>query len=175
MAQEGGERVDGAPALSPLVPTRARALRPGRRSRLPVERVQVVEKMLMACEPHRRIERDLAKRWSLTRRQIREYIKRVYDDWGAGSDEAPKYMRERIRAGFEEILRRALRAGEHSAAVTAQDRLAKLAAAYPSEAPQIGITVNAHAEILHGDPEKDRARLEELRQREAEKKGGGGA
>lgn len=126
-----------------------------------------------ACMPHRKVERELAKRWKVTRRTVREYIRRVYDDWASAADDNREHARARIQSAFEEVYQRAMKLNDLSAANAALERMGKLAAAFPTETLQIGGHLTATAEVLHGDPEKDRARLEELRQREAERKGGG--
>jgi hypothetical protein len=82
-------------------------------------------------------------------------------------------VRARIQSGFEDVYQRAMKTGDLSAANNALERLAKLSAAFPLDGPQISINVPAPAVLLHGDPEKDRARLEELRRLDAERKDGG--
>lgn len=178
MADAGGKQGNETPP-SPSASTRARA-RTGNRSRLPLERLVTVEKMLFAPDnmPHRKVELTLAKRWKVTRRTVREYIRRVYEDLKEASEENRETRRACYESRFEDVYRAAMKAGEQSAAVQALDRLAKLGGLYPSEQLTVSAHVTATAAVLPSDADKDRARLEELRQREAEaakKDGGGGA
>lgn len=134
------------------------------------------ERQMFSTGKHwKTVEREGAKRWKFTTRQARNYMKLVRDRWRVNRLDNVDGVRDELDGVQHEVLQRAMkRGGKLSDANQAVRNLMVLHGVVgPTE-----VTVSGHltatAEVLHGDPEKDRARLEELRQREAERKKDGG-
>ena len=137
----------------------------GMLSSLAPERLRAVEHLLRGCVPHHTVEVELARKWGLCRRQIRNYIRRVYRDWAADAEQARPHVRAQIQAQFEDLYRLAVAKGELSVALNAADRLAKLNAAYPMEVVAFRGDITMPPSLIT-DPVRARARLLELRCRQ---------
>jgi uncharacterized protein (UPF0335 family) len=138
-----------------------------------VERVDWFEDQLFRQNTHRQlIERLASKKFGISARQARTYIKAARQRWMAHRSENLEERRAELDGALREIQQKATRAGQYGAAVRSVIAQAQLHGAMSPAEVTVSGHLTATAEVLHGDPEKDRARLEELRKREAEKKGG---
>ena len=155
----------------------------GKRSQLARERLEVVDGLLRNCLSHSAITAILAKQWDVTRRQVRNYIRKAYDVWDedarlVAGDTSVRAARINLRrAQLEGILETAMSASPPnlSAAVQAMDRLCKVEGAY---APiELGINVNDPTEerianMTSNDKRKRLAEIEEIIARRKRANGG---
>lgn len=146
--------------------TRARA-RSGALSRLPQERLEQLADELRTCQPHSRIERKFAKLWKMSRRQVRNYLRRVYDDWHAQSEADRPYALAKIRAMLEEVIGRAIGTNDLKAAVAGIKEYSHIMGVYPDTKLTLGGAVEVAGAVDVADPDAVRARLRELAARHA--------
>lgn len=84
--------------------------RSGKRSAkaLAKERLEVVDQMLHKCYTHSAVCGILAKQWDITPRQVRNYIRKVYEMW---AEDAKKTLVDRVslrRTQLEQVLEDAM-------------------------------------------------------------------
>jgi hypothetical protein len=120
------------------------------------------------------IERQAAKKFHIRARQSRKYIAAARARWMANRTENLEDIREELDGALRELHQKAMRAGKFSAAARALVSRAQLHGAIGATETNVTVTATAALMPLHGDPEKDRARLEELRRLDAERKKDGG-
>ena len=122
-----------------------------RRGILP-ERIAFVERQLVGCVPHQQIERQLARKWSVTTRTIRNYIAKVYKDWNKRRAEDPRDRREQIALALGKVYRKALQADDYRACVAALDRLGRLHGVFVEQVEHrvSGAVANLHLHAAAG-------------------------
>lgn len=128
-----------APDISPAQlrepePVGDRAARRAWRKSVMPERVAYVERQLVGCVAHQVIERRLSKQWKVTSRTIRNYIRRVYDEWHRRAMEDPADHRTQLVLALSEVYRKAMMDGQYRAAVAALERIGRLNGLFTEEA-----------------------------------------
>jgi hypothetical protein len=128
------------------------------------ERLDVVDQMLRQCWTHSAIQVVLAKKWDISKRQVRNYIKKTYARW---DEDAKKTLVDRVhlrRAQLEGILEMAMQQAppDLRIAVSALDRLCRVDGAYAAEKAEVTVTGNIESEIRHMTSDDQRKAIAEL-------------
>lgn len=123
---------------------------PGKRNgkRLVPERLRVIDQMLHQCYTHSAIVAVCSQQWGIGTRQVRNYIKRVYQQW---DEDARKTLVDRVhlrRKQLEGVLEVAMQQEppDLRAAVQALDRLCRIDNAF---APEQVNNIISHADDIH--------------------------
>lgn len=130
-----------------------------RKARMKPERQYEIERLLTQCVPHPQIRRYLSQKWGITEHTVDAYVRETYRRWAALPAMDKDGRREQMRQVLSEFYQRAMRAGNHSAAVTALDRLSKLDGLYAPEKVEVR---DSSAEVASTDPDRVRQRIVEL-------------
>ncbi len=94
------------------------------------ERLEEAEEMLCAGISPGRVESTLAKKHSITPRQARNYIAKVYERWDRQTVVDAPHRREKVIRMAERCYARCIAAKEYSPAVQSLNLLAKLSGAF---------------------------------------------
>jgi hypothetical protein len=102
-------------------------------------RLDIVEQMLRQGYTSSSIQLLLSKKWDITRRQVRNYLNRVYKEWEAEHTVTTQSRVQQRRAQLEGVLELALRQDPPHlrAAIQALDRLCRIDGCYPKDQVQI--------------------------------------
>ncbi len=107
-------------------------------------RRRTVEQMLHRCITHTSIEATLSEKWRCTTRTIRDYIRKVYEDWQADADRLAPARHFQRREQMEGVLEKAMVMDppDLRTAMICLDRLCRLDACYPEARAKIMVTHN---------------------------------
>ncbi len=83
--------------------------KPKRRKKIPTEHYDTVSAMLMNVVPTPMILTQLSMRWGKAKKYVSDVIVRVHEDWATQAALTADTRRHQIRAGFEQLLTKAMR------------------------------------------------------------------
>lgn len=100
-------------------------------------------------ERHSDIARKMAKAWKCTERTIHNYIRQVCERWKLHDDGERDARMTQVEAALIDVYQSAKSAGQHSAAVYALDRLARLRGLYPDIALRVAVAGRVQHQHAH--------------------------
>lgn len=115
------------------------------------QRLVAVEDLLVAGVPSTRIERELARTYGISRRQVRHYITEVYRRWGTDSIADAPHRRDKLVRMAERLYAKAVANDKFGAATSALNTLAKLSGGFA----QRYIDPDRYAKLLGPPPTDD--------------------
>lgn len=135
---------------------------------IPRSRLDAIEAALGRVLPHSIIERKFATEWKITRRQVRRYISKVYEEWEEQAKENRATHRSALRWAFQDIYQKSYSDQEWGMALQALDRIGRLDGCYAPDKVEVSGEIT---NLGFKDAEEAKARLVELMKKHREKLG----
>lgn len=123
------------PKKKPQKAPKKRALSGG--SKVPMERLQMVEQMMSACCTRRDIARAVSKKFDITERTVINYYERIELEWQEEGKPKKSFLRHRMVRQLEQVVKGAEADRKWGPAVAALDKLCKIYGLYEPEVIEV--------------------------------------